>query len=108
MPGKHPYLRSGSKSGKPGVTLEVLVAPRASRVKLLGPHNGRLKVALTSPPLEGRANTQLIEVLAKAFGCPKRSIEIVGGLSSREKRLEIAGMSLDAVAALLDDALNND
>ena len=56
-----------------------------------------LKIRLTSPPVDGAANAELIDVLATALDLPKRSIQIVGGDRSRSKRVQITGMSADAV-----------
>lgn len=67
------------------VTLKIKVEPRSSRAGVVGPYGDALKVKLTSPPVEGRANKELIEVLAKEFGVPKRDIEIVSGQGSKNK-----------------------
>jgi uncharacterized protein (TIGR00251 family) len=83
------------------VTLDVLVQPRASRAKIGPVHDGRLKVAVTSPPVDGEANAAVIELLAKALGVSKGSVEVIAGASSRRKTVRIAGVARAAVEALL-------
>jgi len=82
------------------VTFDVLVQPRASRAKLGPVHDGRLKVAVTAPPVDGEANAAVIEVLAKALGVAKGAVEVIAGASSRRKTVRIAGVTRAAVEAL--------
>ncbi len=70
-------------------TIEILVQPRASRAKLGPMHDGRLKVAVTAPPVDGEANAAVIELLAKELGIPRRQIEVIAGASSRRKTVRI-------------------
>lgn len=81
------------------LTVAVHAQPGARRDAIVGEHGGRLKIALTTPPIEGRANQALIKFLAKRLGLPRSAIELISGETSREKRLRISGLS---VAALLD------
>lgn len=76
---------------RPGDRLrfEVQVTPRASRTKLLGLHDGGLKVALEAAPVEGAANAALVRFWAKALGVPRGEVEVVRGLKSRRKTLEV-------------------
>ena len=56
---------------------------------------------LQSPPVEGAANTELVELLAKAFGVPRRAVTIIGGAHARTKRVQVEGiddLSATAVA----------
>ncbi len=71
------------------LTLDVRVQPRASRDEIVGPHGGSLKIRITAPPVDGQANAHLIEYLAKAFGVPRARVTLLGGESSRDKRLRI-------------------
>jgi hypothetical protein len=77
-----------------GVEIDVLVVPRASRTKVVGEHEGRLKVQLSAPPVDGAANAALIELFTDVFGVKKRSVEIVSGETGRRKRVRIAGIGL--------------
>jgi uncharacterized protein (TIGR00251 family) len=75
------------------ITFEVRVAPRASRDRVLGVHEGALKVALTAAPVDGAANEALRKLLAKALGVPKSDVEIVRGARARNKVLRVQGVS---------------
>lgn len=81
-----------------GIALDVLVQPRASRAKLGPIHDGRLKIAVTAPPVDGEANAAVIELLAKALGIARSAVEVIAGESSRRKtvKLEVERRVLDA------------
>ena len=83
------------------VTLDILVQPRASRAKIGPMHDGRLKIAVTAPPVDGEANAADIELFAKQLGIPRSSIEIVAGASSRRKTLKLANVTEQQIAELL-------
>lgn len=74
------------------LTFEVRVAPRSSRDRVIGVHEGVLKVALTAPPVEGAANESLRKLLAKALGVSKSAVEIVRGERGRNKLLRVDGL----------------
>lgn len=71
------------------LVINVRVQPRGSRDEILGPHGDNLKVKVTCPPAEGRANARLIKLLAKAFQVPVSRITLLSGAGAREKRLRI-------------------
>jgi uncharacterized protein (TIGR00251 family) len=81
------------------VELRVRVIPRASKSGIAGTRDGALLVRLNSPPVEGAANAELIQVISDALGVPKRSVSIVSGQRSRLKRLRIEGVTEEAVNA---------
>ncbi len=76
-----------------GVTIRVYVAPGASANKIVGAHNGAVKVALTAPPVEGAANKALVEFLAKVLEVPKGSVSLASGETSRNKTVRVSGIS---------------
>lgn len=76
-----------------GVELAVLVQPRSSRTKVLGVHDGRLKIALSAPPVDGEANAALVEFLAEALDVRKAAVTLVEGETSRRKRLRVEGIT---------------
>jgi len=78
---------------KDDLILKIKVEPRSSRAGVVGQYGDALKVKLTSPPVEGKANKELIEVLAKQFGVHKRNIEIIAGHSSKNKLVKLYGKS---------------
>ena len=84
-----------------GVVLEVLVQPRASRTRVLGEHDGRLKIALAAPPVDGEANAALVEFLAGALGVKKAAVSILRGEAGRRKTVRVAGVGAGAAAAAL-------
>lgn len=71
--------------------LEVRVQPRASRPGLAGLHGDRLRIRLSSPPVDGRANEELVALVADAFGVPRARVTIEHGLSGRDKRVRVRG-----------------
>jgi hypothetical protein len=76
-----------------GSELSVLVQPRASRTKVVGEHDGRLKFALAAPPVDGEANAALIEFLSDELGVRKSDVSLLDGETSRRKRLAIRGVA---------------
>lgn len=68
---------------------DVRVVPRASKTEIVGEFGGALKVRIASPPIDGAANTELVKLLSKKFGVSKSDIEIVGGETSKNKRIQI-------------------
>ncbi|OGH91825.1 MAG: YggU family protein [Candidatus Magasanikbacteria bacterium RIFOXYC2_FULL_39_8] len=71
-------------------TLSIRVLPRSSRNEIVGEMaDGTLKVKLTAPPVDGKANRALIELLSEYFDVPKSKIKIVRGLTSKNKIIEI-------------------
>jgi uncharacterized protein (TIGR00251 family) len=71
----------------------VRVQPRASRDEIVGIQGNHLKIRITAPPVDGKANAHLIQFLAQEFGVPKSRITLIGGESGREKRLQILSPS---------------
>jgi len=78
---------------KDGVTIECVVTPRASRSQIKGVKNGALAVALHSPPVDGRANFELIEVIAETLAIPKSCLTIIRGETGRKKVVFIQGIT---------------
>jgi uncharacterized protein len=83
-----------------GCDLLVQVVPNAGRTAVAGLHDGALRVRLAAPPIEGRANAELLQWLARALGLPRRAVTLVGGDLSRRKRLHV-DCSVDQLAAWL-------
>ncbi len=86
-------MQKSSKNNKKGIIIHIKVEPRSSRSGIVGPYGDGLKVRLTSPPVEGRANEELIEVLAKEFGISKRDVEIISGKKSKNKIVRLIGVT---------------
>lgn len=75
------------------ITLKVRLQPRASRDGIEGMHGDALKVKVTAPPVEGKANKAVKKLLAKQLGLSPSQVEIIAGERSREKLLRISGIS---------------
>jgi hypothetical protein len=84
-----------------GCTLAVRVHPGARKNGVTGIHADAVKIALTAPPVDGKANEALIAFLAEALRLPRARLAIVAGLNSRAKTLCITGKSAAEVAAAL-------
>jgi uncharacterized protein (TIGR00251 family) len=83
----------------------VVVAPRSSRPSL-GPVVGdRLRVAVTAPPVDGKANAAVVQVLAEALGVPRTAIDIVRGETGRRKTLRIRGVTRAALDRAIAQSL---
>ena len=80
------------REGDKGATFAVRVQPRASRNAIAGEMGDALKIALTAPPVEGKANEACVEFLANLLKVPRSSVTIASGESSRNKVVRIAGM----------------
>lgn len=61
-----------------------------------------LKIQLASPPVEGAANAELLDLLAKTLGVPRRALTLVAGEGSRRKRVRVEGVEPTAVIAAMD------
>lgn len=85
------------------VSLAIYLAPRSSRLALLGSYDGCLKVAVTAAPVANEANKQLISLVSKTFKCPKGAIRIEQGHTSRRKLLLLEGVSFEEASRLLDE-----
>jgi uncharacterized protein len=76
-----------------GCVLWVRAQPGARKAKVSGEHNGALKIAVTAPPQDGRANDALVELLAHLLQLKRAQVELISGDKSRDKRLLIRGVT---------------
>jgi uncharacterized protein (TIGR00251 family) len=84
-----------------GCTLSVRVHPGARRNDVTGLHAGAVKISITTPPTDGRANEALIAFLAELLHVPRARITLLSGATSRSKLLRITGKSAAEVHAAL-------
>jgi uncharacterized protein (TIGR00251 family) len=82
------------------ITIDILVQPRASRAKIGPMHDGRLKIAVTAPPVDGEANAAVVELIARRLGIARGDVEVIAGASSRRKTLRIANATAAQIAEL--------
>jgi uncharacterized protein (TIGR00251 family) len=80
-----------------GVTFAVKVHPRAKKDAIAGELGDALKISLTAPPSEGKANDACIEFFAKLLKVPRSSVTIASGASSRNKVIRVAGVTAEYV-----------
>jgi uncharacterized protein (TIGR00251 family) len=85
-----------------GVVLPVRAQPGAKREGVVGERNGALKVAVTAPPLEGRANDAIVAVLRDALGLRRSQVELIGGATARDKRFLIRGVSAEELQGRIE------
>jgi hypothetical protein len=84
-----------------GITIDILVQPRASKTEITGDHDGALRIRIAAPPVDGAANDAIIEFLAKRLKVRKSDIEIVSGASGRRKRVLVKGTDVKRVCQAL-------
>jgi uncharacterized protein len=80
-----------------GVTFAVKVHPRAKKNAITGEFGDALKVSLTAPPIDGRANEACVEFFAKLLKVPRSSVTIASGQASRQKVIRVSGLSAEEV-----------
>ena len=81
--------------------------PNAAYDEIVGMHAGRLKIRITAPPVDGKANAHVIKWLSKLFGVPKRDIEILQGELGRQKTLRIKQPALVPEAAAIERVVSS-
>jgi uncharacterized protein len=88
-----------------GISFAVKVHPRAKKNAITGMVGDALKLSLTSPPLDGRANEACIEFFAKLFHVPRSSVTIAAGEKSRAKVIRVTGLTADLATLRLSGRL---
>ncbi len=83
------------------------VIPGAKKDLVAGEENGRLKVRLQAPPVEGKANKALVRLLARRLGLSRGRVRLVRGARSRDKMVLLAGVSMPRARRLLEEALRD-
>jgi uncharacterized protein (TIGR00251 family) len=91
-----------------GCVLSVRAQPGARRAGVQGEQAGALKIAVTAPPEDGRANQALVEVLRKALGVKRSQLELIGGHTGRDKRFRIRGLTRTELEARLAELLSSE
>jgi uncharacterized protein len=78
-----------------GVTLALVIQPRAGKTAVVGPHGDALKVRVAAPPVDGAANEELIDFLSAVLHVPKSSVTVRTGQTGRRKRVRVEGVTAD-------------
>jgi uncharacterized protein len=89
------------KEEKQAITITVRVIPRSSRSEIVGEIDGAVRVRLTSPPMDGAANSELIKLFSKALKISKTNVEIIAGETSKTKRLRLTGVTGEQLRSVL-------
>ena len=84
------------------ITFAVRVHPRAKKTSITGELGDALKLAITAPPVEGKANEACIEFFAKLLKVPRSSVTIAAGQTSRNKVIRIVGLTAEEVKTRLN------
>lgn len=86
--------------------VEVEVKPSGRRRAVVGydPWRGAFRVEVTSPPLKGRANSEVEELLARVLSVERSSVRVVGGATSRHKVVEVEGLTAEEISSRLREA----
>ena len=96
------YLREQADGA---VRLSIHVQPKASRTRIAGLHGDALKLCITSPPVDGKANAAVIQFFAKLFKIPKAAVTLASGEARRDKRLILTGISAAQAETVLQSLL---
>lgn len=89
-----------------GVEVAIYVQPNSSKTQVIGKHNGQLKIKIKAPPLDGKANTEVIEFFSKLLKIPKKRIHLLKGEKSREKKILIEGTSLKSIQEIFGNLVS--
>ena len=89
------------RDAKTGATLSVRLQPKAKKNAVIGELDGALKLSVTEPPVDGRANEACIRFVADLLKVPRSSVTIAAGASSRNKVVRIEGLSAEQVRSRL-------
>lgn len=98
-----PLSIAGKRVAGRSAVIGIRLKPAASREKIVSVGDDEVCIAVTAAPVDGKANEAMIRFLAKAFGVSKSSIGIRKGATSRNKLVEIAGMTKDEAMKILKD-----
>ena len=98
-----PYLTPS----KGAVLLDVFVQPRGAKDAVVGIHGRSLKLKVKAPPVDGKANAAVEELVATVLSVPRSAVTVVGGESSRHKRVAVAGMAPERIVSALEHVLGS-
>jgi uncharacterized protein (TIGR00251 family) len=103
------HLTCGRYETDGSMVIDVRVQTRSSRIEVGTVENGRLKLRLTAPPVDDKANRQVTRLLAKTFGVAPSRVELLRGRTSRNKSFRVSGATLLPPITLAgDDAKGSD
>lgn len=83
------------------LTLTLHIQPGARKTEVAGEHGDALKIRLAAPPVDGKANTALLEFVAERLGVAKSAVTLKSGQTSRRKVVEVSGADMESARLLL-------
>lgn len=89
------------QKGDQTIVLTLYIQPGAKSSEISGVHGEALKIRLAAPPVEGKANQALIRFLSEKLAIPKQAITLLSGETNRNKRVQIIGLSVEAIENVL-------
>jgi uncharacterized protein (TIGR00251 family) len=92
------FLRGSGES----ITFAVKIHPRARKNAIIGEIGDALKLSLTAPPIDGRANEACINFFAKLLKVPRSSVTIASGQTSRQKVIRVSGLSAEELCRRIE------
>jgi uncharacterized protein (TIGR00251 family) len=84
-----------------GVRLQLRIQPRASREEIVGVAGDAIRIRLTAPPVEGAANEALVRLLARRLEVARSAVEVISGLTGRDKLVAVEGITAEQAARRL-------
>ena len=92
--------------GKSGAAIAIRVTPRAKKNEIMSVlADNTIKIKLAAPPIEGKANKELLKFLAKVFGVKKKDLEIVAGKTGRDKLVTVIGLSPEEMHKIINEEI---
>lgn len=88
------------------VLLRLHVQPKASKNRIVGLHDGCLKIAVAAPPLDGKANKAVVGFLADILGLAPRDVVVTSGLQSRRKQVVVQGSDGTAIRRMIEERID--
>ena len=87
------------------VLIRLHIQPKASKNRIVGLHDGCLKIAVAAPPVEGKANKAVVKFLADFFGVPARDVAVKSGAQSRRKVVVVKALDATQIRHMLEKML---
>jgi hypothetical protein len=87
------------------VLIRLHVQPKASKSRIVGLHDGCLKLAVAAPPIDGKANAEVVKCLANILGVPVRDVTVKSGAQSRKKLIVVKALDASEVRAVIEKIL---
>jgi len=91
------------KEKEGGVSFSVILTPRASKAMISGIYEGTLRIKVSSPPVDNKANIECVELLADIFSIAKSNIKILQGHKSRRKTIQVNGLTPQRAKQIINE-----